>query len=665
MSTVIKRVEKLRHEINDHNYRYYVLDDPVISDADYDALFRELQSLEATHPDLIAPDSPTQRVGAPPLKHFGQVRHTTPMLSLGNAFAVSDVEDFDRRIRQGLDKEEIDYVAEPKLDGLSLSLRYENGVLVRAATRGDGSMGEDVTVNARTIKTVPLQLLGDGWPTLLEVRGEVVIRKSDFAKLNQERLASEGKVFANPRNAAAGSVRQLDSAVTAKRPLSFIPWGTGEADGSIARKHSQLMEKLKAWGFRVSEELRVIKGLPQLINYYDDVGKRRDEIPYEIDGVVYKIDDFEEREMMGFTARAPRWAIAHKFPAIEVTTVIEDIVASVGRTGAVTPVAQLKPVAVGGVIVSRATLHNQDEVERKDVRVGDTVIIRRAGDVIPEVVGVVVEKRPDRTEPWTMPTQCPVCGSEVERAEDEAAYHCLGGLYCAAQRMGALEHFASRGAMDIEGLGEKLVSQLIEEGLVSTVADLYGLTREQLAKLDRMGEKSAQNVVDAIEASKNTTLPRFLFALGISQVGDVTAKALSAHYGDLPPLMDASEEALLEVPDVGPVVAHHVAHFFKQQHNRDVIAQLIKAGVHWSPVEKVTAGALTGKTFVLTGTMQTMSRAEAKAAIESLGGKVSGSVSKKTTYVVVGEDAGSKLEKAKSLGVELLDEIAFKKLIIP
>ncbi len=663
MSSVRDRVEQLREKINYHNHRYYVLDDPVISDADFDKLFQELQALEAAHPELVTPDSPTQRVGGAPLKEFGAVRHAVPMLSLGNAFEDSDVEDFDRRIRQALDKPIIEYVAEPKLDGLSLSLRYENGVLVTAATRGDGEKGEDVTANARTIKTVPLHLLGKGWPKVLEVRGEVVIRKKDFEKLNKERLQREGKVFANPRNAAAGSVRQLDSSITAKRPLSFFPWGTGETSAEVAATHSKLMAKLADWGFRVGEELKVVKGLQGLLAYYNDIGARRDKIPYEIDGVVYKIDHFDDREAMGFTARAPRWAVAHKFPAHEVTTEVEDIIASVGRTGVVTPVAQLKPVAVGGVIVSRATLHNQDEVERKDVRVGDTVIVRRAGDVIPEVVGVIADKRPKGTKPWHMPKKCPGCGSEVERIEDEAAHRCLGGLYCAAQRMGAIGHFASRGAMDIEGLGDKLVMQLVEQELVKTVADIYRLEHDQLAALERMGDKSAKNVIDAIEKSKHTTLPRFLYALGIPQVGEVMAKTLAQHFGDIGPLMDASEEDLLEVPDVGPIVAHNISHFFQQRHNREVIQQIIDAGVRWDKVKRTAGGALAGKTFVLTGGLETMTRGDAKAAIEELGGKVSGSVSKKTDYVVVGDEAGSKLDKAKSLGIELLDEAAFLKLV--
>ena len=564
MSDVRKRIARLRDDIHFHNYRYYVLDEPVISDAQYDRLLAELQTLEQSHPELITSDSPTQRVGAPPLERFGAVTHRIPMLSLGNAFTEEDIVEFDRRVRERLDVDTVDYAAEPKLDGLSLSLRYEDGVLVQAATRGDGETGEDVTANARTIRTVPLHLLGKDWPPTLEVRGEVVIRKEDFAHLNDERLRSEEKVFANPRNAAAGSVRQLDSRITASRPLSFFPWGLGSTTSVVADSHSKEMAKLRAWGFLVSQELNVVKGVTGLLDYYADLGRRRDALPFEIDGVVYKVDDISAQRRLGFTARAPRWAVAHKFPAREETTIVEAIEASVGRTGVITPVANLKPVAVGGVIVSRATLHNQDEVERKDVRIGDTVIVRRAGDVIPEVVGVIKEQRPARTRPWTMPNVCPVCGSEVEKLESEAAHRCIGGLYCPAQRMGAIEHFACREAMNIDGLGEKLVQQLVESGLVKTVADLYQLQKDDLVQLERMGDKSAENLLRAIAKSKSTTLPRFLFALGIHQVGEVTAKQLARHFHDLAPLLAATEDELQEVSDVGPIVAHSIAHFFAQ-----------------------------------------------------------------------------------------------------
>jgi len=664
MSDAGKRIARLRDEINFHNHRYYVLDEPVISDAQYDRLLTELQTLEQSHPDLITPDSPTQRVGAAPLKAFGAVTHRVPMLSLGNAFTEEDIVEFDRRVRERLAVDSVSYAAEPKLDGLSLSLRYEGGVLAQAATRGDGETGEDVTANARTIRTVPLHLLGNDWPPTLEVRGEVVIRKEDFARLNDERLRSEEKIFANPRNAAAGSVRQLDSRITAARPLSFFPWGLGSTTSLVADSHSEEMAKLRDWGFRVSQELNVVQGVEGLLGYYADVGRRRDELPFEIDGVVYKVDDIAAQKRLGFTARAPRWATAHKFPAREEMTIVEDIEASVGRTGVITPVANLKPVAVGGVIVSRATLHNQDEVERKDVRIGDTVIVRRAGDVIPEVVGVIKELRPARARRWTMPSACPVCGSEVEKLETESAHRCIGGLYCPAQRMGAIEHFACRDALNVDGLGEKLVQQLVESGLVKTVADLYQLQKNDLVQLERMGDKSAENLLQAIAKSQSTTLPRFLFALGIHQVGEVTAKQLARHFHDLAPLLAATEEDLQEVSDVGPVVAHSIAHFFAQSHNREVIDGLLRAGVHW-PIEVAQASdsPWAGKTFVITGTLESMSRDEAATQIENRGGKVSSSVSSKTHCVVVGAEAGSKLKKAQQLGVTLLDEAAFLRLL--
>ena len=661
---VRRRLQQLRDEINEHNYRYYTLDAPTVSDAHYDQLMLELQQLEQTHPDLITADSPTQRVGAPPLKVFGEIKHSMAMLSLGNAFLDEDIIEFDGRIRERLDIEEVVYTAEPKLDGLSLSLRYEHGLLVHAATRGDGEVGENVTTNARTIKTIPLRLHGQAWPQILEVRGEIVIPKADFARLNRERLDDEGKVFANPRNAAAGSVRQLDSRITATRPLAFIAWSLGYTTEMVAARHSVTMDKLRQWGFRINDALQVVSGAGGLLRYYSDIALRRDALPYEIDGVVYKVDDIDAQRALGFTAKAPRWAIAHKFPAREETTILNDIVASVGRTGVITPVANLKPVSVGGVMVSRATLHNQDEVERKDVRIGDTVIIRRAGDVIPEVVGVIIEKRPAEARHWHMPSRCPVCDALVQRDEDEAAHRCTGGLYCPAQRMGAIEHFASRDAMNIEGLGEKLVRQLVDAGLVRTVADLYGLERESVVALERMGEKSADNLLRAIEHSKRTTMPRFLFALGIHQVGEVTAKQLAEYFGELSPLMRANEEELQQIDQIGPIVAASIAHFFQQQHNRDVIQALLDAGVHWPAPDRPQAGAaLSGQTFVLTGTLATLSRHEAQARIEALGGKVVGSVSRKTHYVVAGADPGSKLEKARTLGINTLDETAFLKLL--
>lgn len=658
------RAEQLREEIEYHNYRYYVLDDPVISDAEYDRLLRELQDLEEKYPELVAPDSPTQRVGGKPRAGFGEVHHDLPMLSLDNAFTEGEVLEFDRRVRERLGVDQVEYVAEPKLDGLSVSLRYENGILVGAGTRGDGTTGEDVTANIRTVKTVPLRLQGQGWPAVLEVRGEVVIRVKDFERLNEERLANGEPVFANPRNAAAGSLRQLDPRITARRPLTFFPWGLGNTSGEVGRRHSDIMARLREWGFRPNEDVHLEVGIQACLEFYRRMSERRAQLDYEIDGIVYKVNDLAARERLGFTARAPRWAIAHKFPAQEETTVVEDIIPSVGRTGVITPVAVLRPVRVGGVIVGRATLHNQDELSRKDVRIGDTVIIRRAGDVIPEVVGVIPDKRPAGTQPWQMPKNCPICDSEVVRLENEAAHRCIGGLYCPAQRMGAILHFASRHAMDINGLGEKLVRQLVDTGLVKTVRDLYRLDQKTLAGLDRMGEKSAENLVNAIQKSKNTTLPRFLYALGISQVGEVTAKQLARHFGDLEPIMEASEEELMQVQDVGPVVAKSIHHFFQQPHNREVIDGLIEAGIRWPKETAISAARpLAGKTFVLTGTLETMTREEAKARIEAAGGRVSGSVSSKTDYVVVGAEAGSKLAKAQALGITLLDEQAFLRLL--
>jgi DNA ligase (NAD+) len=682
-----KRIEALRTEINEHNYRYYVLDAPVISDAQYDKLLRELQELESQHPELVTPDSPTQRVGAAPAREFGEVRHKLPMTSMDNALDEDEARAFDERVRKGLGiprreqgaasqaihlalldqfpEKDVTYTAEPKFDGTSISLRYENGVLVSAATRGDGTSGEDVTSNVRTIKTVPLKLHGHGWPKVLEVRGEIVIPIKEFERLNAEQLKAEAKVFANPRNAAAGSLRQLDPRITASRPLSFFPWGLGEVDGGEVPGHySGVVAKLRDWGFRVTDLFRKVTGIEGCLEYYADIGARRNALPFEIDGVVYKVDDYAAREKLGFTARAPRWAVAHKFPAQEETTVVEGILASVGRTGVVTPVAVLKPVHVSGVTVTHATLHNQDEVERKDVRIGDTVIVRRAGDVIPEVVAVIAEKRPAGTKKWHLPKKCPECGSEVVREEGEAAHRCMGGLFCPAQRMGALLHFASRRAMDIEGLGEKLVEQLVATGMVKTVADLYGLKVEALAELERMGEKSAHNLVEQIDKSKHTTLPRLLNALGIPQVGEATALALARYFGDLDPILATDEQQLQEVEGIGPNVAHEIHSFFHQKHNRDVIAQLRAAGLRWEKIvvdRKVLP--LAGKTFVLTGTLASLSRDEAKERLEAFGAKVAGSVSKKTDYVVVGEDPGSKADKARTLGIAMLDEPQFLKLI--
>jgi DNA ligase (NAD+) len=660
-----RRAEALRQKINQHNYRYYVLDDPLISDAQYDKLLRELQKIEADHPELITPDSPTQRVGAEPLKEFGEVRHSIPMTSMDNAFTDDEVGEWDQRVRKGLAAgSDVGYTAEPKYDGTSVSLRYEQGVLVRAGTRGDGTTGEDVTVNIRTIKTVPLHLQGNSWPKLLEVRGEVVIPKKDFERLNAEQLKQGAKIFANPRNAAAGSLRQLDPRITASRPLSFIPWGLGETSEPVAARYSDAARHLKEWGFRVSEFFRTAKGLDACLRYYRDMLSRREQLPFEIDGVVYKVDEFAARERLGYTARAPRWALAHKLPAQEETTVVEDIMASVGRTGVITPVAVLKPVQVSGVTVTHATLHNQDEVDRKDVRVGDTVIVRRAGDVIPEVLGVIKDKRPRGARKWRMPDKCPVCGSQVIREEEAAAHRCMGGLVCPAQRMGAILHFASRHAMDIEGLGDKLVQQQVDKGMVKTVADIYCLTHNELAGLDRMAEKSAQNLLDQIEKSKTTTLARFLHALGIPQVGEATAQLLADHFGAIDDIMDAKRETLEKIHGIGPAMAEDIYSFFHEKHNRAVIRNLLKAGIHWpKPARAKKDSPLSGKTFVLTGGLASMSREEARRKLQLLGAKITESVSKKTDYVVVGEDPGSKADKARKLAVTMLDEKEFLKLL--
>lgn len=658
------RAEALRRDLRHHNYRYYVLDDPEISDVEYDRLLRELEDIEAEHPDLVTEDSPTQRIGAQPAEGFPEVRHGEPMRSLANAFSEQELREFDRRVREALDMESIGYVAEPKLDGLSLNLTYEDGRLVRGATRGDGVTGEDITTNVRTVRSIPLRLQGEGWPDRLEVRGEAVIRVADFEALNAQREADGERAFANPRNAAAGSLRQLDPRIAARRPLTFSAFGIGEASRPVADSQWALLQRLREWGLPVYSGVRRVTGVDECLAYYRDLMERRDELPFEVDGVVFKVDDRTSHETLGYTARAPRWAVAYKLPAREASTVVERIMPSVGRTGKVTPIAVLEPVQVGGVTVVHASLHNADELARKDVREGDTVLVRRAGDVIPEVISVVTERRPEGAEPWQMPEACPQCGSEVLRLEGEAAHRCTGGLYCPAQRTGAILHFASRRAMDIDGLGEKLVAQLVEKGLVKTMADLYALDKEKLVSLERMAEKSADNLLAAIERSKRTTLTRFIYALGISQVGEVTANGLAGHFGDLDPLMKATEEDLVEVPDVGPVVAQSVAHFLQQEHNRDVIKKLVAAGIEWTVRQRdQRPRPLDGLTFVLTGSLEGFTRDEAKARIEALGGKVSGSVSKKTDYVVVGADPGSKRDKAEELGVTLLDEQGFVELL--
>ncbi|MGD9788060.1 MAG: NAD-dependent DNA ligase LigA [Sulfuricellaceae bacterium] len=668
LAQVEARVRQLREEIEGHNYRYYVLDAPSIPDAEYDRLFRELQRLEADYPQFLTSDSPTQRVGAQPLDAFSQVTHRVPMLSLNNAFEDEEVAAFDRRVREGLAAAgEVEYATEPKFDGLAVSLCYENGVLVQGATRGDGFTGEDVTANLKTIKSIPLRLFVAEPPRLLEVRGEVLMLKRDFERLNAQQREKGEKEFANPRNAAAGSLRQLDSRVTAGRRLTFFAYGVGAVEGvDLPASHQAVMDWLAEMRFPVSRERSLVQGVEGLLAYYRRIGEARGSLPYDIDGVVYKVNDLAAQERLGFVARAPRFAVAHKFPAQEAVTELLGIDVQVGRTGAITPVARLKPVFVGGVTVTNATLHNEDEIRRKDVRIGDTVIVRRAGDVIPEVVAVVPEKRPILAPEFVMPKTCPECGSHIMRLPDEAIARCTGGLYCPAQRKQAILHFASRRAMDVEGLGDKLVDQLVDKGLVNNPADLYRLGMTTLANLERMAEKSAQNLLDALERSKRTTLARFIYALGIRNVGEATAKDLARHFGSLDALMAADGERLQQVPDVGPVVADSIAQFFAEAHNREVIAQLREQGVTWEEgpgAAPSAGGTLAGKTFVLTGTLPTMSREAAKEKIEAAGGKVSGSVSKKTDYVVAGAEPGSKFTKAQELGVTILDEAGLLALL--
>jgi DNA ligase (NAD+) len=659
----IEKVRKLREEIEFHNIRYYRLDDPLITDAEYDRLMAELLAIEARYPELVTPDSPTQRVGAPPVEAFAEVRHEVPMLSLENAFSEEDLAAFDRRVRKELSRDEVEYVAEPKLDGLAVNLLYQDGVLVRAATRGDGEVGEDVTHNVRAIRAIPLRLKGGDFPARFEARGEVFMPKRGFLALNERARRSGEKVFVNPRNAAAGSLRQLDARVTASRPLSFYAYGIGAfPDHRLPATQHELLESLQRWGLPVSPELRVVQGAAGCLEYYRSLGERRHSLPYDIDGVVYKVDDLQLQAALGFVSRAPRWAIAHKFPAEEARTRVLGIDVQVGRTGVLTPVARLEPVFVGGVTITNATLHNADEIRRKDVRPGDSVIVRRAGDVIPEVVRVIPELREPGTEPFHMPEVCPECGSAVETEPGEALARCSGGLYCPAQHKESIKHFASRRAMDIEGLGDKLVDQLVDRKLIATVADLYRLNRDQLAGLDRMGAKSAANLLQALERSKHTTLARFLYALGIRDVGEVTAKALADHFGSLEVLMDASEEELLAVADIGPVVSSHVRLFFAQPHNREVIAQLMASGVGWekaAQAPKEEELPLQGLVFVLTGTLSSMSRDEARAQLEALGAKCTGSVSRNTNFVIAGSEPGSKLAKASELGVPVLDEDGF------
>jgi DNA ligase (NAD+) len=668
---VVEKVESLREQIRHHNYLYHVLDAPEIPDVEYDRLVRKLQALEAEHPELVTPDSPTQRVGANPIEAFGTIEHRLPMLSLDNAFSEEELRDFHRRVVDRLELEDggehLLYAAEPKLDGAAVSLLYVNGTLQQGATRGDGTRGEDITHNVRTIDAVPLKLIGSDYPETLEVRGEVFMPKAGFEAYNRRARETGEKAFVNPRNAAAGSLRQLDPRLTAERPLDIYIYSVGFVEGrELPDNHSEVLDQLQRWGLKTCPERNVVEGIDGCLAYYEDLGARRDSLSYEIDGVVYKVNSRAEQRELGFVSRAPRWAIAHKFPAKEELTVVKGVEFQVGRTGALTPVARLEPVFVGGVTVSNATLHNMDEVNRKDVRIGDTVIVRRAGDVIPEVVSVIRNRRPKGARKVRLPAKCPVCESAVIREEGEAVARCTGGLYCSAQRVEALKHFVSRRAMDIDGLGAKLIEQLVSINRIKTPAGLFALEKDELASLERMGEKSAQNLIDAIENSKDTTLARFLYSLGIREVGEATAASLAAHFGGLDAIMSASEDDLLSVTDVGPVVASRIRTFFDEAHNREVILRLKDAGVHWKESEPRSApkdGRLAGKTFVLTGTLAAMTRDEAKDRIQALGGKVTGSVSKKTDFVIFGDKAGSKLSKAQQLGVETLDEKQFQILL--
>jgi DNA ligase (NAD+) len=668
--SVPQRITHLRGEIERHNYQYHVLDTPLITDAEYDAIFRELQTLETQYPLLATPDSPTQRVGAAPLLSFAKVVHHTPMLSLNNAFNEEEVRAFDARTRETLGVTEVEYSVEPKFDGLAVTLIYRDGIFVQGATRGDGEVGEDVTQNLRTIRNLPLRLdsgrLAKPIP-FIEIRGEVLMFKVDFIALNREQTDKGDKLFANPRNAAAGSLRQLNSRITSSRRLSFLAYGAGAVEGFILPDtHAEQLVCLKKLAVPVPQERRVVQGLDGLFIYYREIGELRHKLPYEIDGVVYKVNNISQQAQLGYVSRAPRFALAHKFPAEEALTTVLDIEVQVGRTGALTPVARLAPVFVGGVTVTNATLHNEEELRRKDIRIGDTVSVRRAGDVIPEVARILLERRPANAREFNMPRSCPVCGAHVTKQPDEAIWRCSSGLFCPAQRKQALLHFASRRALDIEGLGEKLVDQLVEQQLVHTPADLYNLYKlNLLAQLERMGEKSAQNLLDAIENSKQTTLARFIYALGIRNVGEATAKELARHFAALDNFMMADETRLQLVPDIGPIVAQSISTFFAEPHNIEVIAQLRAAGVQWPEhaAKAVQLLPLNAKIFVLTGTLASMSRDEAKSRLEKLGARVTGSVSQKTDYVVAGAEAGTKLSKALELNVNVLDEQQFLQLL--
>ncbi|WP_129232777.1 NAD-dependent DNA ligase LigA [Cronobacter condimenti] len=670
MDTIEEKLTQLRTTLRHHEFLYHVMDAPEVPDAEYDRLMRELRALEEAHPELVTPDSPTQRVGAAPLTAFSQVRHEVPMLSLDNVFDETSFLAFNKRVQDRLKSTDaLVYCCELKLDGLAVSLLYENGLLVRAATRGDGTTGEDITLNVRTIRAIPLKLHGDNIPARLEVRGEVFLPQAGFEKINEEARRTGGKVFANPRNAAAGSLRQLDPRVTAKRPLTFFCYGVGLLEGGeLPRSHMGRLQQFKAWGLPVSERIRLVETPEEVLAFYHQVEADRPTLGFDIDGVVIKVDSLELQEQLGFVARAPRWAVAFKFPAQEQMTTVRDVEFQVGRTGAITPVARLEPVQVAGVLVSNATLHNADEIARLGLRIGDKVVIRRAGDVIPQVVNVVLTERPEETRAIEFPAQCPVCGSDVERVEGEAVTRCTGGLICGAQRKEALKHFVSRRAMDVDGMGDKIIDQLVEKEYVHTPADLFRLTAGKLTGLERMGPKSAQNLVNALEKAKETTFARFLYALGIREVGEATAAGLAAHFGTLEALIKASIDDLQKVPDVGVVVATHVFNFFEEESNRTVIRDLTEeVGIHWPAPVLIKAEEIdspfAGKTIVLTGTLNQMSRDDAKARLTALGAKVSGSVSKKTDLLIAGEAAGSKLAKAQELGVDVIDEAEMLRLL--
>ncbi|ELY4671550.1 NAD-dependent DNA ligase LigA [Cronobacter muytjensii] len=670
MDSIEEKLTQLRTTLRHHEFLYHVMDAPEVPDAEYDRLMRELRAMEEAHPELVTPDSPTQRVGAAPLTEFSQVRHEVPMLSLDNVFDEASFLAFNKRVQDRLKSTDaLVYCCELKLDGLAVSLLYENGLLVRAATRGDGTTGEDITLNVRTIRAIPLKLRGDNIPARLEVRGEVFLPQAGFEKINEEARRTGGKVFANPRNAAAGSLRQLDPRVTAKRPLTFFCYGVGLLEGGeLPRSHMGRLQQFKAWGLPVSDRIRLVETPEEVLAFYHQVEAARPTLGFDIDGVVIKVDSLDLQEQLGFVARAPRWAVAFKFPAQEQMTTVREVEFQVGRTGAITPVARLEPVQVAGVLVSNATLHNADEIARLGLRIGDKVVIRRAGDVIPQVVNVVLSERPDETRPVVFPAQCPVCGSDVERVEGEAVTRCTGGLICGAQRKEALKHFVSRRAMDVDGMGDKIIDQLVEKEYVHTPADLFRLTAGKLTGLERMGPKSAQNLVNALEKAKETTFARFLYALGIREVGEATAAGLAAHFGTLEALINATIDDLQKVPDVGIVVATHVFNFFEEESNRAVIRDLTEeVGIHWPAPQVVKAEEIdspfAGKTVVLTGTLSQMSRDDAKARLAALGAKVSGSVSKKTDLLIAGEAAGSKLAKAQELGIEVIDEAEMLRLL--